>query len=100
MTTQTFITDAKGNELQMGDPAAAIHFTLVGHIQDGQVWRADEIKGRGLRHRLTFSSYYRRASGTGHTLGFLLWHQMHAHEATAAWELKLAAEFQLAAAAA
>lgn len=96
----TFVTDATGHEVHMGHSNAAFHFARTGHVQDGTVWRASEIRGRHLSHRLTFTSYYLDARGTGHTMAFLLHHEMLALEATARWEEQLAHTHQLAAAAA
>jgi len=61
----TYVTDADGNELPITterNPNAAFHFTQVGVIPDGTVWRCDVIHGRAMSHRLTFSSYYAHAS--------------------------------------
>lgn len=96
----TYVTDAEGNELpitETQDPRAAFHFTQVGRITHGTVWRCDRITGRALVHRLTFSSYYAQASSTGHPMGWLLFRQMLAHEATAKWERELEAQHALAA---
>jgi len=96
----TYVTDEAGNELpitEQRDPAAAFHFTQVGVISDGTVWRCDAIHGRALSHRLTFSSYYAHESRTGHTMGWLLFRQMLAHEATSAWLRDLEAQHALAA---
>lgn len=104
MTTESirkvYVTDAQGEELPLSDvrdPRAAFHFMQVGTIRDGTVWRCDTISARSMCHRLTFSSYYAHASRTGHSMGFLLWRQMLAHEATARWERQLETQHALAA---
>jgi hypothetical protein len=92
---QTYITDNLGNPIPMGterDPSAALHFALIGRVQDGTVWQASEIVGRGMRTRLTFTSYYTDESQTGHPMAWLLFRQMLAHEATARWEAELSAQ--------
>lgn len=98
---QIYITDATGKELPLTDerdPRAAFHFTRVGTITHGTVWRCDEIFGRHLRHRLTFSSYYADSStSSSRTMGFLLYDQMLRHEGVAAWEASLRGEEEAAA---
>lgn len=95
----SYITDVNGIALPLSserDPRAAFHFVQVGHVQNGTVWRASEIKGRGMRHRLTFTSYYDDSSARTWGMGRLLHEEMLNLEATARWEAKLAAEQQLA----
>jgi len=92
---QTYITDALGTELPLTeerDTRAVFHFTRVGTITHGTVWRCDEIHGRHMRHRLTFSSYYADSSvSSTRTMGFLLYDQMLRHEGVAEWEASLRA---------
>ncbi|KRE90816.1 hypothetical protein ASG87_01385 [Frateuria sp. Soil773] len=98
--SKTYITDVDGNELPIAatrNPNAAFHFAQVGVVPDGTVWRCDAIQGRAMTHRLTFTSYYAHASRTGHPMGWLLFRQMLAHEATAKWERELEAQHALAA---
>jgi hypothetical protein len=98
--SKTYVTDAHGEELpitEIRDPRAAFHFTQIGTIKDGTVWRCDSISGRSMVHRLTFSSYYAHPSRTGHPMGWLLHRQMLAHEATARWERQLETQHVMAA---
>lgn len=91
----TYLTDASGNDLPLSserDVRAAFHFTQVGHAQNGIVWRASEISGRGMRHRLTFTSYYNDTAARAWGMGHLLHHEMLQLEATARWEADLASQ--------
>lgn len=89
----TYITDSNGHDLPLTperDFRAAFHFTQVGHVQNGIVWRCSEITGRVMRHRLTFTSYYNDQAARAWGMGKLLHHEMLAMEATARWEAELA----------
>jgi hypothetical protein len=91
----TYITTSDGHELQLTserNPSAVFHFTQVGHVQDGIVWRCSEILGRHLRHRLTFTSYYNDKAARAWSMGRLLHHEMMQQEECAKWEARLAAQ--------
>ncbi|BFI94958.1 MAG: hypothetical protein RSP_04680 [Rhodanobacter sp.] len=97
----TYVTDKEGNELSTTDrdPRAAFHFIQVGLAQDGIVWRASEISGRSMRHRLTFTSYYTESSAKTWSMGRLLFHEMNQQEQVARWEAGLIARWEANAAA-
>lgn len=91
----TYLTDAIGHDLPLAserDSRAAFHFTQVGHTQNGIVWRACEIAGRVMRHRLTFTSYYNDQAARTWGMGWLLHREMLHLEATARWEAELASQ--------